>query len=104
MVTAEDGALTPSGAEIAELIEGASPAGDAGFLPGDAIVEVEGADIRTMEDLVIALRLFHVGEEVEVTVTREDSPITATVLLIERPDDPPPLTNEEGTAEVPGDE
>lgn len=104
VVTADDGALTPSGAEISELIEGASPAGDAGFLPGDAIVEVEGTEIRTMEDLVIALRLFHVGDEVQVTVTRDDLPITATVLLIERPDDPPSLTNQEGLEQVPGDE
>ncbi len=104
VVTADDGALTPSGAEIAEIIEGASPAGDSGFLPGDAIVEVEGAEIKTMEDLIIALRLFHVGEEVQVTVTRDDVPITATVLLIERPDDTPPLTSEAGVEEVPGDE
>ena len=104
VVTADDGALTPSGAEIAELIEGASPAGDVGFLPGDAIVEVEGAEIRTMEDLVIALRLFHVGEEVQVTVTRDNTPITASVLLIERPDDPPTLANEEGSGEAPGDQ
>ena len=99
VVTADDGALTPSGAEIAELIEPASPAGDAGFLPGDAIVEVEGTEIRTMEDLVITLRLFHVGDEVQVTVTRDETPITATVLLTERPGDPPPLTIEEGSGD-----
>ena len=93
VVTADDGALTPSGAEIAELIEDASPAGDAGFLPGDAIVNVAGAEIRTMEDLVVALRLYHVGDEVLVTVIRDESPISASVLLIERPDDPPVLTN-----------
>ena len=104
VVTADDGALTPSGAEIAELIEGASPAGDAGFLPGDAIVDVEGTEVRTMEDLVVALRLYHVGDEVLVTVTRDESPISATVLLIERPDDPPPLTNSEDPGEAPDDE
>lgn len=104
VVTADDGALTPSGAEIAELIGDASPAGDAGFLPGDAIVSVEGAEIRTMEDLVVALRLYYVGDEVLVTVTRDESPISASVLLIERPDDPPPLSNVDEPEEDTGDE
>ena len=104
VVTADDGALTPSGAEIAELIGGASPAGDAGFLPGDAIIAVADGDVRTMEDLVIALRLYHVGDEVVVTVIREGTPISASVLLIERPEDPPPLADGEEPEEDAGDQ
>ncbi|MFV9673606.1 MAG: S1C family serine protease, partial [Acidimicrobiia bacterium] len=57
--TADDGALVPGGAEIAELWdkEGGSAAGRAGFEVGDIIVMVEGTEITSMEDLVIELRL-----------------------------------------------
>jgi len=99
VIDAADGALMPGGAEISELWEEYSAAGDAGFLPGDTIVEVEGVRIRTMEDLVIELRLFHVGDEILVTANRDGSPVTAAVILDERPADSPPPTDE-GT---PGD-
>ncbi len=92
--TADVGALTPGGAEIAELWEDGSPAGDAGFKPGDVIVDVDGTPIRTMEDLVVTLRLYRVGDEIEVTVMRGDEPVTADVTLVERPEDPAPIVDE----------
>jgi S1-C subfamily serine protease len=95
---AEDGALVPAGAEITELWEEYSAAGDAGFLPGDAIVEVNGVKVTTMEDLVVQLRLYHVGDEVTLTANRGGSPFRAPVVLDERPEDSPP-TDEE----TPGD-
>lgn len=95
---AEDGALVPAGAEITELWEEYSAAGDAGFLPGDAIVEVNGVKVTTMEDLVVQLRLYHVGDEVTLTADRDGSPFRAPVVLDERPEDSPP-TDEE----TPGD-
>jgi S1-C subfamily serine protease len=93
--TAEDGALVPAGAEIAELWEDGSPAGDAGFKAGDGIVDIDGTPIRTMEDLVVDLRLYRVGDDIEVTVLRDDEPITATVTLVERPADPQPIVEED---------
>jgi S1-C subfamily serine protease len=95
---AEDGALVPAGAEITELWDEYSAAGDAGFLPGDAIVEVNGVEVTTMEDLVVQLRLYHVGDEVTLTANRGGSPFRAPVVLDERPEDSPP-TDEE----TPGD-
>jgi S1-C subfamily serine protease len=62
-------------------------------------VEVEGVQISTMEDLVIQLRLFHVGDEILVTASRDGSPLTAAVILDERPQDSPPPTD----AGTPGD-
>ena len=96
---AEDGALVPAGAEITELWDEYSAAGDAGFVPGDAIVEVNGVRIRTMEDLVVQLRLFRVGDEIMLTATRDGKPVRASVILDERPEDSPPSTDEE----TPGD-
>ena len=96
---AEDGALVPAGAEITKLWEEYSAAGDAGFVPGDAIVEVEGVRIATMEDLVVQLRLFHVGDEIVLTANRDGAPFRAAVILDERPAESPPPTDEE----TPGD-
>lgn len=95
IVTADDGALTPGGAEISDFVEAESAAAEAGLQVGDAIVDVEGVEIRTMEDLVVQLRLFHVGDKVDVTVDRDGTPVTATVTLAERPDDPARLLDEE---------
>ncbi len=95
--TADDGALTPSGAEIAQLWDGeeGSAAGDAGFFADDVIVSVEGVAITTMEDLVVKLRLYHVGEEISVTVLRHGKSFTAALILDERPEDPDPIVDEE---------
>lgn len=94
---ADDGALTPSGAEIARLWDGdeGSAAEDAGFVAEDVIVSVEGATITTMEDLVVELRLHHVGDEIKVTVLRNGESITAALILDERPEDPAPIVDEE---------
>ena len=99
--TADDGALVPGGAEIAELWDGeeGSAAGRAGFEAGDVIVMVEGTEITSMEDLVIELRLHHVGDKIEMTVLRDGEPFTASLILDERPEDPEPLAE----GEAPGD-
>jgi S1-C subfamily serine protease len=96
--TADDGALIPAGAEIIELWDGpeGTAAGEAGFEPGDVIVDVNGTGISTMEDLVVALRLYHVGDQVEMTVDRGGEAVTASVTLDERPEDPEPIPTEEG--------
>ena len=96
---AEDGALVPAGAEITELYDENSAAGIAGFVPGDAIVEVNGVRVTTMEDLVVQLRLFRVGDEIVLTANRDGTPFRAPVILDERPENPPPPTDEES----PGD-
>jgi serine protease Do len=95
--TADDGAITPSGAEIAQLWDGeeGSAAGEAGFVAEDVIVAVEGIEITTMEDLVVVIRLYHVGDEIKVTVLRNGDSITAALILDERPEDPAPITDEE---------
>jgi S1-C subfamily serine protease len=68
-------------------------------VPGDAIVEVEGVRVTTMEDLVVQLRLFHVGDEVVLTANRDGTPFRAAVILDERPEESPPPTDQE----TPGD-
>ncbi len=95
--TAEDDALVPGGAEIAELWDSdeGSAAGRAGFEAGDVIVSVEETEITSMEDLVIELRLHHVDDVIDVTVVRDGELITAPLTLDERPEDPAPILDEE---------
>ena len=102
--TADDGALVPGGAEIAELWDGeeGSAAGQAGFEAGDVIILVGESEITSMEDLVIELRLHHVGDEIEMTVMRDGEPFAASLVLDERPEDPAPIVDED-FEEAPGD-
>ena len=82
-----DGALKPAGAEIATLLAD-SAAGDAGLEAGDVIIRMDDQEVLTMQDLVLSLRLYRVGNEVEFAVERDGRIVTATVVLGERPDDP----------------
>ena len=82
-----DGALKPAGAEIATLLAD-SAAGDAGLEAGDIIIRMDDQEVLTMQDLVLSLRLYRVGNEVEFAVDRDGRIVTATVVLGERPDDP----------------
>jgi S1-C subfamily serine protease len=87
LATQLDGALKPAGAEIATLLAD-SAAGDAGLEAGDIIVRMDDQEVRTMQDLVLSLRLYRVGNAVELEVERNGRIVAATVVLGERPDDP----------------
>jgi len=67
-------------------VEPNSPAEEAGWQPGDAIVEVEGQRLDGLGDLSAALDR-HAGEEIAVVVQRGDERIETTVTPRE---DPPP--------------
>ena len=85
--TQPDGAVKPEGAEIATLLSD-SAAGDAGLREGDIIIRMDDLEVKTMQDLVLSLRLYRVGTEVELEVLRGGEIVAATVVLGERPDDP----------------
>ncbi|MDK1018578.1 MAG: trypsin-like peptidase domain-containing protein [Actinomycetota bacterium] len=81
----DDGAITPAGA-IIHTIEGEnSAAGIAGLLPGDVVTRIGTRDIRDQTDLILAVRLYRVGDEVEFTATREGEEFTFSVVMGERP-------------------
>jgi S1-C subfamily serine protease len=62
-----------------------SPAASAGLMPGDAIIEFDGDEIASVEDLFTALRQKSPGDRVELTVLREGEEMELTVTLGERP-------------------
>ena len=83
---AADGAQIPAGAEIEGIDPEDGAAARAGLETGDVIVAMEGVEIRTMDDLVLQLRLYRVGDTIEVEVLRPGGVVTVAVTLDERPD------------------
>lgn len=68
------------GVLVAAVVPG-SPAESAGFLPGDRILAVQGEEAHTSEDLTAMVRAVRPGDEIEVTVLRNNEifPIRAVV-------------------------
>lgn len=58
------------------------PAQKAGLKAGDVIIKFQDREIKTPEELIIAVRAQSVGDQVEVTFLRESKEIKATLTLI----------------------
>lgn len=61
------------------------PAAEAGVGAGDIIVELEGEPVRTVEDLLGAIRGMEPGDELQMTVVSDGEEGEVTVTLGERP-------------------
>ncbi|MFP3900371.1 MAG: S1C family serine protease [Acidimicrobiia bacterium] len=61
------------------------PAAEAGVGAGDIIVELEGEPVRTVEDLLGAIRGMEPGDELQMTVVSDGEEREVTVTLGERP-------------------
>lgn len=66
-------------------VEPGGPADDAGLRSGDVLVELEGASLATVEDLLAELRSYAPGEEVELVVIRDGARQELSVTLGSRP-------------------
>jgi regulator of sigma E protease len=60
----------PVGPAIIEVVEGNSPAAEAGIQPGDVIQELDGREVNNTSDAGRIIRL-NMGETIEFTVLRE---------------------------------
>ena len=72
-------AATVTGDERREgaRISAVSPGGGAeraGLQSGDVIVEVEGTEVTSVDELILAIRQHEVGEQVEITYLRDGGP------------------------------
>lgn len=74
----------PRGA-VVELVQEGSGADQGGVRVGDVIVEVDGADLATMPELVALVRRRSPGDTIVLTVLREGERLSLTVELGERP-------------------
>jgi serine protease Do len=62
-----------------------TPAADAGLLPGDVIVAVDGEEISTADEMVLAIRAHSVGDTIQITYVRDNAQLNADATLVERP-------------------
>jgi putative serine protease PepD len=82
---APDGATVPAGASI-QTIEGTdSAAGQAGLLPGDVVVRIGDKEIVDQTGLILAVRLYRVGDTVDFDVIRDGGTETFPVTFGQRP-------------------
>ncbi len=72
------------GAYVVEFSEG-SGAQSAGMKAGDVIVEVDGENVRSMDDLILQVRRKTVGDTVKITVVREGQRVTLDVAVGNKP-------------------
>ncbi len=82
----DDGAAVPAGAIVAEFANTPSAAQDAGLDVDDVIVEWNGNQVRTINDLINGIRGSRVGDEIELIVDRDGETLTFTVVLGQRPE------------------
>src|SRR5262249_15603681 len=68
---AADGRLSPPGAVVVAGGQPASPASEAGLLPGDVVLQVGQQPIEGFETLQDAIELAPIGEELALTIDRQ---------------------------------
>ena len=68
------------GAIVTGVVEGA-PAAAAGMEVGDLIVSVNGAVVRTMEELAANFKFFRPGETVEIDVLRDGERMSFSIVV-----------------------
>ena len=81
-----DGATIPAGVVVTEIIDG-SAASLSGLFPGDVIRSFHDEPVTTMEQLIVGIRFYRVGDSVDVAVLRGADIIDLSVTLLDRPED-----------------
>jgi serine protease Do len=76
----------PTGALVNQVVDG-SPADKAGLKRGDIILQVDGREITSGQDLVNTIGLTPAGQEVTLKILREGKELNAEVTLAEREED-----------------
>lgn len=81
---ADEGLPVNEGAYIVEITAG-TEAEKAGLQPGDVIVAVDDDRVRTMDDLILAVRQRTVGDEVTLTLWRDGEKMTLDMTIGAKP-------------------
>ena len=82
----ELGDADADGVLIREVPPG-SPAATAGLRSGDIVVQFDGKDIATSDDLILAIREKDIGDSVSITYIRSGERRTTNAVLAERPEE-----------------
>jgi putative serine protease PepD len=83
--TEADGSTMPAGVSVVSVMPDTAAA-DAGVEVGDLLLSYDGTPVTVMEQLVVALRLYRVGDKVAFQIDRGGTPVTVEVTLAERPE------------------
>jgi S1-C subfamily serine protease len=70
---------------IIENVIADTGASRAGLLKGDVVTALNGAPIRTMNDLILAVRRQLVGDQVTLTVWRDKASISVVMTVGDKP-------------------
>ncbi len=81
--------LDPAGRVVAGEVMQGSPADLAGIRPGDLVLAVSGAAVRTPNDLVVVVMAAGAGATLRMELERAGQRQTVSVTLAERPTGPP---------------
>lgn len=84
-IVLDDGGIIPAGAAVATVEGTDSAAAVAGLQPDDVIVRIGDKEILSQNDLILAVRLYRVGDEVEFVALRNGVEQTFTVVMGQRP-------------------
>jgi len=82
---AADGALAPGGVTVASIVPDTA-ADRSGLDVGDIILSFDGELVDTMDELVVRLRFYRVGDTTTLTVVRNGETIPIDLELRERPE------------------
>ena len=85
-MAAEIGLAVTEGVLVGRVVPG-SGAEDAGLLPGDVMVEIDGQPVRSVEDFLSGLRIHDPGEKLAIVVVRGETRIELTATLTGRPEE-----------------
>jgi serine protease Do len=83
LLAASENLSVDRGALIAEIVAD-SPAEAAGLRVGDVIIRFGGKEISNVADLVQAIRISEIGEDVEIVFVRGKDTKTTSARLVER--------------------
>ncbi len=83
LLAASENLSVDRGALIAEIVAD-SPAEAAGLRVGDVIIRFGGKEISNVADLVQAIRISEIGEDVEIVFVRGEDTKTTSARLVER--------------------
>lgn len=77
--------LPASRGAVVESVQPGTGAADAGLVPGDIIVEVDGRPLATMSQLVAEVRARAPGDSMRLGIVRDGEALSVEVVLGERP-------------------
>jgi len=84
LLAASENLSVDRGALIAEIVAD-SPAEATGLKVGDVIIRFGGKEISNVADLIQAIRISEIGEDVEIVFVRGEDTKTTSARLVERP-------------------